>query len=114
MLTSDRRNVDAAEHAGDFLDPCISLESGDLAANLPCTARLADLPLPVGACGNLWQVRHTEDLSFASQLAQQTADHFGNPTTDSDVDLVEDQGRYACCLTGHHLDGEADTREFAS
>jgi hypothetical protein len=78
------------------------------------TGLLADLPLPVGACGHLRQVRHAEDLSFGTQFAQQTADHFGDAAANTDIDLVEDQRRDACRLTGHHLDGEADAREFAA
>ena len=78
MLTGDRRNLDAAQHAGDFFDPCLPLDCRNAAANLTSIGNLADLPLPVGACGNLWQMRYAENLPFASQLAQQTADYLGN------------------------------------
>ncbi len=63
---------------------------------------------------HLWQMGHTQYLAVAAQGAQELAHHFRGTTSDADIDLVEHQGGGGGGLGDHHLDGQADARQFAA
>ena len=114
MLAADRRDLDAAEHARQFFDAGIPVESHDAASDLPAVDALDHLPLPVGASSHLRQMRNAQHLPLAAEFIEQAPDDLGNRAADTDIDLVENQRWNARRLAGHHLDGQADARQFAA
>jgi 5-methyltetrahydrofolate--homocysteine methyltransferase len=61
------------------------------------------LPLLIGACGDLRQMRNAHHLVLAAELLQHASDDFSDPAADSGVDFVEYERRYLRELTRHRL-----------
>src|SRR3990167_7256030 len=100
--------VDAAEHAGDFLNALVVLQVGDGGAGGIAAAGLVyeQMVMPLG--GHLRQVGDGQHLAALAQAAQQLADHFGGGAADANIDFVEHQGRHPRGLCGDDLNGQAD------
>ena len=70
--------------------------------------------LVAAARGDLRQVSDAQHLTTVAEFGEQTADDLGNAPADADIYLVENQRRNTRFLSRHHLDRQADTRQFAT
>ena len=70
--------------------------------------------VPVGAGGNLRQVRDSHHLAVTPKLLHQPADGFSHGAAHAGVNLVKDQGLRLAQLARGHGDGQRDARQLTA
>ena len=63
------------------------------------------------AC-DLREVSDAEDLALASDFGETPSDDLGDPTADTSVNLVKNQGRYGRGTGAEHFQCETYARQF--
>src|SRR3990167_3294181 len=100
--------IDAAKHAGDFLNAVAVLQVGYGGAGGIAAAGFVHEQVVMALVGHLRQVGDGQDLAAFTQSAQELANHFGGGAADANVDFVEYQGRHPRGLRGDDLNRQAD------
>ena len=82
-------DVQAAEHAGDFLHARWRIEFLYRSTGLPSRNVLAHREVLTGLCRDLWQVRDAQYLALAPDFSQPAADDFCNGSTPTGIDRAK-------------------------
>ena len=104
----------AAEHLRQLDDPAFPVQAFDLGHGPTVALSLGDAVLGVGVSGDLWQMRHAQDLMPPGERPQAASDGVRAPAADARVDLVEHEDGRVIRFGQHALDGQRHARQLAA
>jgi len=90
------------------------IEGNDVTVRLARFNALGHLPLPLCARRYLGKMGYTKNLPLFTKFTKQATDDFSHPPADANIDFVENQCRDTRCLTGNHLNRQADSGKLTS
>ena len=120
MFAGRLGDIDAAEHASDFLDSLITLQRRDLGVRGLRALYFLNLEVLLAERGDLRQVSHAEDLGVSTQRGELAPDDFRDGATDACIHFIKDHAAMTHCFGASLMVGEGDlhregeAREFAA
>ena len=108
------RAVGIAEHAGQLGDAVLAMNQGHVRRREPPARLLRDDEMPIGARGDLRQMRDHQDLVPLGDFAQRLTHPGTDLATDAGVHLVEHQRRHRIVPAQRGLERQHQARELAT